>query len=64
MLHLSTRTKSLIKIKKEQSKISRKEKRERIISQKIIKNRKSPSGSGYRNEHKRNYKCTFRSDIS
>ena len=37
MLHLSTRTKSLIKIKKEQSKRWRKGKSERIISQNIIK---------------------------
>ena len=36
-LHLSTRTKSLIKIKKEQSKILRRGKRKRIISQNIIK---------------------------
>ena len=36
-LPLSTRTKCLIKIKKEQRKISRKRKRERIISQNIIK---------------------------
>ena len=36
-LYLSERTRSLIKIKKEQSKISRKWKNEKIISQNIIK---------------------------
>ena len=36
-MHLSIRTKSSIKVKKEESKISKKGKKERIISQNIIK---------------------------
>ena len=53
--YLSARTESLIRIKKEQSKISRKGKSERIISQNVeFKNRESCSGRGYSNEHKKN----------